>query len=238
MANVYKKGSAELVSKNFKAREFDCKCKNCSDTKIDPLLIAFLQAIRDHFNAPVTLNSGFRCVSHNKAVGGAANSKHLYGSAADITVKGVAPLDVAKYAQSIGVLGIGLYDTFVHIDTRVTKSFWYSSKQLYRATFLENDLVARFKQAAEADGFSFKNKNADFFDSECEAVAKTAILKKRLTYKYKNLTRFIQQLLKIEADGKFGKNTKAAVEKFQIENSLEKDGIVGLNTYKALLGVE
>ena len=31
--------------------------------------------------------------------------------------------------------GIGLYDTFVHIDTRESKSFWYGHGQERRTTF-------------------------------------------------------------------------------------------------------
>ena len=90
----------------------------------------YLQQIRTHFGKPVHINSGYRCATHNKKVGGAKASKHATGQAADIKINGVAPSEIAKYAESIGVLGIGLYETnsdgyFVHIDTRTTKSFWY-----------------------------------------------------------------------------------------------------------------
>jgi len=52
----------------------------------------------------------------------------------------VAPREVAKYAESIGIKGIGLYETnadghFTHIDTRTVKSFWYGQKEEYRSTF-------------------------------------------------------------------------------------------------------
>jgi uncharacterized protein YcbK (DUF882 family) len=49
----------------------------------------------------------------------------MYGQAADISISGVKPIEVARYAESIGVPGIGVYDTFVHIDTRKSKYFWY-----------------------------------------------------------------------------------------------------------------
>jgi len=49
--------------------------------------------------------------------------------------RGIAPEEIAKYAESIGVKGIGLYDTFVHIDTRESKSFWYGHGQERRTTF-------------------------------------------------------------------------------------------------------
>ena len=43
-----------------------------------------LQPIRDEWNAPIKVSSGFRCPLLNKKVKGAANSDHIYGAAADI----------------------------------------------------------------------------------------------------------------------------------------------------------
>ncbi len=131
----YKTGSTQQLSKNFKASEFACTGKGCcSSFKVDEQLVAFLQAIRDYFEAPATITSAYRCAKRNKAVGGASGSYHLKGMAADIFVKGVKPAEVAKYAESIGVKGIGLYESgegnFVHIDTRTKKSFWKGHKQL------------------------------------------------------------------------------------------------------------
>lgn len=133
---TYTKGKAFKLATNFKSTEFDCNGKGCCNTThIEPLLVNYLQMIRKHFGAPVVINSGYRCNKHNKAVGGASGSKHKFGAAADIKVKGVSPLKVAQYAETIGIRGIGLYDTFVHIDTRQKKYYWYSHKQEYRRTF-------------------------------------------------------------------------------------------------------
>ena len=144
---TYDKGSTIKLSENFEAKEFDCKCKNksCKTTEIDPKLIEILQKIRTHFGKSVTVNSSYRCEAHNKSVGGAKSSRHLTGQAADIKVSGVSPKEVAKYAESIGVKGIGLYDTFVHVDTRTTKSFWYSNAQEYRSTFGGTPIVEETK---------------------------------------------------------------------------------------------
>lgn len=49
------------------------------------LIVNVLQPLRDAYGKPLYVNSGFRCERLNKAVGGAANSQHLYGQAADIT---------------------------------------------------------------------------------------------------------------------------------------------------------
>ena len=132
---VYDRGSDKRLSNNFRAKEFECKCGKCAYTLIDELLITYLQRIRNHFGAPVIINSGYRCDKHNKKVGGSAKSKHKEGRAADIVVRGIKPIEVSRYAETIGIRGIGLYDTFTHIDTRANKSFWYSSNEEYRKTF-------------------------------------------------------------------------------------------------------
>lgn len=44
-----------------------------------------LQPMRDKHGAPLLVNSGYRCPEVNKIVGGAQNSQHMLGEAADIT---------------------------------------------------------------------------------------------------------------------------------------------------------
>lgn len=119
------KDGEKALTRNFKAREF--ACKDGSDVIfISEGLVGILQAIRSHFGRPVTVNSGYRTPAYNEKVGGAKFSQHLFGTAADITVSGVSPEDVADYAE--GLLstsgGIGRYQTFTHIDVRKTKSRW------------------------------------------------------------------------------------------------------------------
>lgn len=45
-----------------------------------------LQPLRDYLDSPVKITSGFRCAVLNKKIGGAKNSQHLYGQAADFIV--------------------------------------------------------------------------------------------------------------------------------------------------------
>lgn len=135
------KGNAVKLSNNFNSTEFDCHGRGCcSKTLINETLVKHLQKIRDHFGKPIRITSGYRCPTHNKNIGSGTGSQHAKGNAADIVVEGIVPREVAKYAESIGVKGIGLYETsadghFVHIDTRTTKAFWYGQKQAYRSTF-------------------------------------------------------------------------------------------------------
>jgi len=42
-----------------------------------------MDAIRDHFNRPIIITSGFRCPELNKAIGGEKDSEHQFGFAAD-----------------------------------------------------------------------------------------------------------------------------------------------------------
>lgn len=138
---AYSKSGNISLSRNFTVSEFSCKGNGCCSTVlIDEQLVVYLQKIRDHFGKPITITSGYRCPTHNSRVGGATGSRHSKGQAADIVVQGVSSRTVAQYAESIGIKGIGLYETskdgyFTHIDTRTSKSFWYGQSEEPRSTF-------------------------------------------------------------------------------------------------------
>lgn len=70
--------------KNFSRDEFACKC-GCGRDDINIIVVKACQIIRDDLHEPVRVNSGVRCESHNKKVGGAPNSWHLKGLAADLS---------------------------------------------------------------------------------------------------------------------------------------------------------
>lgn len=113
------------LSPNFKASEFACRhCGKLPDNGMDPKLIETLQRIRDYVGVPVTINSGYRCATHNANVGGASNSQHLLGTAADFTVRGMAPSEVYNKLDPLWPGGLGRYNTFTHIDTRPTRARW------------------------------------------------------------------------------------------------------------------
>ena len=50
------------------------------------LVEAVLDPLREKYGRPIHVSSGYRCPRLNKAVGGAANSQHTTGEAADIYV--------------------------------------------------------------------------------------------------------------------------------------------------------
>lgn len=108
----------------------------------------------------------------------------------------------------------------------------YDEEPVTKVTVLE------WQKAAIADGFKFPKYGADGeFGNECIAVAKKAIVKKRIIYKYKNLTKLVQRAVGVEADGLCGPKTVEAIKKYQLANGLLVDGEVGLNTWKKILGI-
>jgi peptidoglycan hydrolase-like protein with peptidoglycan-binding domain len=81
-------------------------------------------------NAAVTLNSVYRSRAYNESVGGARDSQHMKFTAADIVVHdGRAPSDWARALHGMRNAaffsgGIGLYGSFVHVDTRGYNADW------------------------------------------------------------------------------------------------------------------
>ena len=134
-----KKDSAKKLSKNFSVSEFACK-DGSDEILIDNKLVSFLQKIRDWAGNSVLITSAYRNPVYNSKIGGASNSYHTKGQAADIVVNGKKPIEGARFAQSINVKGIGCYndDLFVHIDTRPTKFYWYNQSCTPTDTFLQS----------------------------------------------------------------------------------------------------
>ena len=85
---------------------------------IKELVFHILQPLRDKFDVPIHINSGYRCLKLNAAIGGVPSSQHVMGQAADIVVEGKKPIEIAKMIVEMGLPydQIGLYDTFVHVS--------------------------------------------------------------------------------------------------------------------------
>ena len=168
---TYKKGTATQLSTNFKSTEFDCHGSGCcSSTLVDENLVKYLQKIRNHFGKSVHINSGYRCKKHNAAVGGASASNHMDGEAADIRIDGITPLEVAQYAEHIGMLGIGVYSWGVHVDTRTSKYFWYdggaSNVKTFGGSFVDEPEEPKIDTSKVVDKAADPKVIWDFFKSQ------------------------------------------------------------------------
>lgn len=243
---IYPKGSTEKLSENFRAYEFDCSCSRCKETPIDLDLVAYLQQIRDRFGKPIGGGrlTAYRCPEHNAEVTNASTtSRHMQGMAADISIEGVEPAEIAKFAESIGVKGIGLYDTFVHIDTRTTKSYWYGHGQEKRTTFGGGpvyDLEQFVRDVQSAVGAAVDGV------AGAETLSKTPTIGASFN-RYHGAVKAVQQWLLAlgyeevgTADGTAGLRFASAMAHFQQDNDCTPTGIAEAwgKTWQKLLGMK
>lgn len=120
--------------KYFRINEFTrcfnkngARCKECRlmqpanrlpdgvEESLQALVEDVLDPLREKYGKPISVNSGFRCPVHNRAVGGVVNSQHIKGEAVDIHCD-----DNHKIAEIIEHNGyydqLIIYPTFVHVS--------------------------------------------------------------------------------------------------------------------------
>lgn len=224
---TYQENNRVQLSKNFNSYEFRCGLGSpcsCSTILIDDKLVEYLQKIRDHFGKAITITSAYRCQSYNKSIGSGVGSYHTRGMACDFSVSGVTPREVAKYAESIGILGIGLYETnadghFVHIDTRTAKAFWYGQAQEPRSTF-------GGASNSSTNSTTTTTSTSSYTVLSCGSSGSAV---KELQEKLNSLGYSCGI-----ADGDYGGKTADAVRRFQDKNGLAPDGIAGSKTFVAI----
>jgi uncharacterized protein YcbK (DUF882 family) len=89
-----------------------------------------LEVIRAEYKRPVAILSGYRSPAYNKKIGGAKNSFHMKGMAADIVVAGVTPkslrglIEALVREHKIHNGGLGSYKNFTHYDIRAVPARW------------------------------------------------------------------------------------------------------------------
>lgn len=72
-------------SSTAKAKDIDNTPSQEILAKLQKLIEAILDPLREWYGKPIRVNSGYRCEALNKAVGGSKTSQHCLGEAADIT---------------------------------------------------------------------------------------------------------------------------------------------------------
>ena len=121
------------LTNNFTLEEFNSKCGRDIPNNVLPNILQLaknLQVLRDAVGKSISITSGYRSPQHNKKIGGAKDSQHVKGMAADIKVAGMTPKEVALVIEGLieqGKMkqgGIGIYPSWVHYDVRGTKARW------------------------------------------------------------------------------------------------------------------
>lgn len=239
---TYKKSDHIQLSANFNSYEFRCglgRPCSCTTTLIDTKLVEILQKVRNHWPGhKVTITSGYRCPDYNKSIGGAVGSYHSRGMAADIVVDGIAPKEVAKYLESIGVLGIGLYETdsdghFVHVDTRTYKSFWYGQKQAARTTFGGVASAGSTSSASSGSTGSASTGGTTYTVKSGDTLAKIAAKYTGMTYKKiadangikAPYTIYVGQVLKIPVNSSANASTSGTTTKTGEYSTADYEGV-------------
>jgi hypothetical protein len=114
------------LTKNFKLSEFQLN---------DPIpekyignikeVATQLQKVRDILGKPIIITSGYRSPAYNKKIGGATNSQHLYGKAADTKMMGINIKEYIAYLiRYTNFNGFGIANSYVHCDTRPNFTVW------------------------------------------------------------------------------------------------------------------
>ena len=118
----------EKLSRNFHAREFDCKCGSVdcptvggdeTGPHMNMRFMQELQIVRDEYAKPMQVTSGMRCGTWNKHEGGSKTSSHLRGYAADIYCEDLMDrflLLGAILSGASAIVRIGIGKDFVHVD--------------------------------------------------------------------------------------------------------------------------
>lgn len=107
------------LTKHFTKAEM--ACQHCGVCLMRDTFMRKLQALRDAFGGPITVTSGYRCPDHNRAVGGAKDSQHVKGNAADIWAEDVERLEMQALMFFPNVVkGPG----FIHVDDGPKRKPW------------------------------------------------------------------------------------------------------------------
>ena len=152
----YEKYKNQITFKSF-------RCPHCGQTKASSLIVKLLIALQDHYPQKLYWGSAYRCEDYNAQIGGAGASFHMQGRAIDFGFQDASlntKENMKTLASDVQMLingdrmeqsvekdnenwwgGLGWYDSWVHMDTRDYKYYYYSPSEFS---------VSRFDQPSPA----------------------------------------------------------------------------------------
>lgn len=202
MIKTYKKTAEKQLTKHFKLSEVHCHGKKCcGTTKIDTAVVKLAEKMRVALGVAMTVESGYRCETHNKAVGGANGSGHCKGTALDLTTKNVSRERLAVLAELCGVPRIGIYESdnkkcMIHIGTG-TKCHWINTG-------------------------NYLASSHSFLGGEWAKPTKVTPNSARKYIRFTQGWLYAKGYYNGEIDGSWGKKTQTAVDKFRVANGWKK----------------
>jgi len=116
---LIRKDDPRQLSVNLSAKEYACKCRSklCHLTLVDPNLIKSFQKLRGTYGKPIRVTSGFRCINHNKKVGGLLLSYHTRGMAIDLAPGESVNAPHYKYElERLRILACDFFDVIIVYD--------------------------------------------------------------------------------------------------------------------------
>ena len=126
---------------NFSPKELACgkgECEHCDgEYWHDPYALDMLQKARDIAGKAFTINSARRCEGRNRAVGGSLKSMHKEQIAFDISLRNHSKDDLLFALYEAGFTTFGLYNNFIHVDTRPWRLWISGNKREWQAIYDE-----------------------------------------------------------------------------------------------------
>jgi len=118
-------GDGYNLSRNFKLIEAQSKCGS-DRVIIHPSTIVLAQLLRDKLGR-LQINSWYRSIEHNESIGGVQNSKHTLGMAIDVLPMQASLNDLLSVVNTLAIGGIGIYESFIHLDVYGENRRWKHS---------------------------------------------------------------------------------------------------------------
>lgn len=148
------------LTEHFNVSEFKCKCGGTHNTFISKKLVEMLEKLYAKLDcSKIIVNSGYRCSTHDKNVGGTGSGQHTKGTAADVVCYAkdgsiISSKTVSCVAQDLGFTGIANITSdyqAIHLDVR-SGSKWYGNEVVNNNT-VTNDFYSYYgiKKQGESD---------------------------------------------------------------------------------------
>lgn len=237
----YPYNSTVKLSAHFNIKEFRCKCAKKHETKFDPDFVVKLEKLYTALDCSrIVVNSGYRCYSHDRAVGGSGKGRHTVGDAADIKCydqnnKLISTKIISCVAVELGFKGVANINkthTAIHLDNRTTK---YYGDEIYGYSSIWNQIGPGGKKYN--DFYEYYGISKEDIEPYLKRVNVTTLPKKiSITAQYgdnPDLTKWvakkrsyvteIQTILndlgaKLTVDGMAGPKTYNALIKYPVKN--------------------